>query len=455
MSALAARPADEFAAAGHVPLVGRVGDAVLFRNSNGVVTVTRFIADVARCADLLGDAGHVVNCCVDRYWFTVGFAAAVLRGQITLLTGDHAARGLAALAGRYGSVRVISDRRQGALPLPQDAIGWWDSDVTGAPVPVPEIPADRVAVIAFTSGSTGTPVGTAKTFAELAARSEAAAARFGFEAAGSATIIGTVPPHHMYGFETTILLPLHAPVASWRDPVFYPADLHAPLAVARGGAVLVTTPLQLRAMLDVVPAHPPAAVISATAPLDAALAAEIERRWNTRVLEIFGATEVGSIASRRTVVDAAWSVYPGVRLAGDPPMVSAPGAPARVLNDLIELGADGTSFRLMGRSGDIVKLGGRRASLAGLTRILTDMPGVQDGIFLAPDDLDTRPTARLLALAVAPTRSASDLLAALRDRIDPIFLPRPLLCVPQLPRNPLGKLSREALLALAAGAGPQ
>ena len=38
---------------------------------------------------------------------------------------------------------------------------------------------------------------------------------------------------------------------------------------------------------------------------------------------------------------------------------------------------------------------------------------------------------------------------ALRLRLDPVFLPRPLLLVPRLPRNETGKLPREALLKFA------
>jgi len=39
---------------------------------------------------------------------------------------------------------------------------------------------------------------------------------------------------------------------------------------------------------------------------------------------------------------------------------------------------------------------------------------------------------------------------ALRERIDPLFLPRPLLFVDALPRNGTGKLPRAALDALIA-----
>jgi acyl-coenzyme A synthetase/AMP-(fatty) acid ligase len=37
-------------------------------------------------------------------------------------------------------------------------------------------------------------------------------------------------------------------------------------------------------------------------------------------------------------------------------------------------------------------------------------------------------------------------MGALRERMDPAFLPRPLVLVEALPRNALGKLPREALL---------
>ena len=94
----------------------------------------------------------------------------------------------------------------------------------------------------------------------------------------------------MYGLETTVLLPLHAEVASWCEPVFYPADLQQALNAQTAMSVLVTSPLQLRAMLEMTgAARLPGMVISATAPLDRQLAALAETRWGTQVLEIFGA----------------------------------------------------------------------------------------------------------------------------------------------------------------------
>ena len=57
---------------------------------------------------------------------------------------------------------------------------------------------------------------------------------------------------------------------------------------------------------------------------------------------------------------------------------------------------------------------------------------------------------RLIALVVAPGLSEREILTALAERLDPLFLPRPLLKVEALPRNETGKITRERLLALVA-----
>jgi acyl-coenzyme A synthetase/AMP-(fatty) acid ligase len=62
------------------------------------------------------------------------------------------------------------------------------------------------------------------------------------------------------------------------------------------------------------------------------------------------------------------------------------------------------------------------------------------------DDAITRP----MAFVVAPRLSRETVLERLRQRLDPVFLPRPLYLVRALPRNATGKLPREMLAALAA-----
>jgi acyl-coenzyme A synthetase/AMP-(fatty) acid ligase len=318
-----------------VPLLARGAGEVLFRGPGRDFTAAAFLADVAREAEALPPARHVLNLCQDRYRFAVGFAAALLRGQVSLLTSERAPERLRALAARFEDVAAITDQEGAALPVPHRRIAA-EGAAAGGGFAVPEIPAGQLAAIVFTSGSTGEPVGTEKHWGTLAARSIAGGARF-FAGERPVTVLGTVPPWHMYGFETTLLLPLHAACASWCAPLFYPSDVRDAAEAVPGPRVLVTTPLQLRALLQAAVALPAiAAVISATAPLDAGLAAEAEARWGTQMLEIFGATEVGSIASRRTIAGSDWTLYDGVRLepAEDGVRVLAPPAPPGMLNDV-------------------------------------------------------------------------------------------------------------------------
>jgi acyl-coenzyme A synthetase/AMP-(fatty) acid ligase len=432
-------------------LIDRAPDAILFRRDGTEITAHALLRAAHALADALPEGGHLVNLCRDREAFATAFLAALLRGRLCLLTGARGGEALEALVRSHPDCLVATDEAAPALPtgLPTLMVRPGAGlSLEGVP-DNPCLPPDQPVAIVFTSGSTGRPVGHVKTWGALVARSRAAAQRFGLHPPG-ASLIGTVPPQHMYGFETTVLLPFHAPVESWCGANFFPQDIRAALAAMPGPRVLVTTPLQLRALLQAAPdltgLH---AAISATAPLDAELAARAESAWQAPILEIFGATEVGSIASRRTVEGETWTTYPGLTLETGPDgaRIAGPHAQAVLLDDDIAPAGPGR-FSLLGRRADIVKLGGHRASLAGLDRILRGVEGVQDGIFVVPEDLDQRSTARLLAVVVAPDLCAQDLLRALRGRIDPLFLPRRVIHVPALPRNEMGKLPRERLLDL-------
>jgi acyl-coenzyme A synthetase/AMP-(fatty) acid ligase len=124
-----------------------------------------------------------------------------------------------------------------------------------------------------------------------------------------------------------------------------------------------------------------------------------------------------------------------------------------VLNDIVALEGD-EHFRLLGRSSDLVNVAGKRSSVAYLTHQLTTIPGVLDGAYFMPDEKDTvNNVARLAAVVVAPTLDARRLREALRARVDPVFLPRPLVFIDALPRTDTGKVPREVLQRLLVSRG--
>ncbi len=414
------------------------------------ITILDFVADVAALAARLPDRKHVVNLCVDRYRFTVAFGAALARRQVSLLPSHRTPEFLAGLARVHPDLYCLADETVEWCPL--EAIPY-PSDLapgTGDPA-VPAFPPEQVAAIAFTSGTTGAPTPHVKLWGALVQGARAEAQALGIDRLAGATLVGTVPPQHMYGLESTVLLVLQHRFAMEGGRPFYPRDVGEALARVPAPRVLITTPVHLRALdTDETELPPLACVVSATAPLAPEAAQRAERRYRAPVLEIYGFTEAGMVASRRTVEGETWRLLPGVALRRDGEGWWAESghvpAPAR-FSDLIDV-FDGERFALRGRASDVVNVAGKRASLAGLNAQLLAIPGVVDGAFFVPEDNGTG-VRRLAAFVVAPGLSARRVLEELRRRVDPAFVPRPLRLVARLPRNATGKLTAEDLGTLA------
>ena len=268
------------------------------------------------------------------------------------------------------------------------------------------------------------------------------------------SLVTTVPPQHMYGLEWSVLVPLAVGAAVDAGRPFFPEDVRRTLARVPAPRALITTPVHLAACVGARLDWPVIDfVVSATAPLSAELASEVEVCLRTRVFEIYGCTEAGSMASRRTCAGPEWRWLDTVRsrtTAGDT-VIEADFLAAPVpLADTLECGHDGR-FLLHGRRRDLVKVAGKRASLHDLNLKLASVPGVRDGVFVVPEG-HTDEVGRLAAVVAAPGLDRADLLRALRRLIDPAFLPRPLLFVDALPRNPAGKIPRQRLLDLIQSA---
>jgi acyl-coenzyme A synthetase/AMP-(fatty) acid ligase len=436
----------------------READDIVARRGREGIDVRQFLADAARVAAALPEAGQVVNLCGDRYRFAVGLCAAMLHEQVSLLPSGTAPELLRQLARDYPGVYALADADLPECPLPVCRIDALPAG-TRALSSVPAFPAQRTAVIAFTSGSTGRPMPHAKRWGSLCHSTRAEADDLGLRDGGAVTVLATVPAQHMYGLETSVLMPLQGGLALCAARPFYPADIRAALEEISGQRVLVTTPVHLRALLAEEQRLPPLRlIVCATAPLSPAAAAEAEQRYATALMEIYGFTEAGQVAWRRTTDGPTWHTLTGLRLRVDDQGAWFGGGmlgQELLANDVIEAQGEG-GFTLHGRNADLVNIGGKRTSLAYLAQQLLSVEGVRDAAFFAPDREDeSGRVMRLTAFVVAPTLDRSSILRALRERIDPVFLPRPLHLVDALPRNATGKLPRESLAALARALAPR
>ena len=433
-----------------LPLTTRSPDELVMLHDGEPVSIGRLIARAEALAQQLPPGSAVVNLCQDRHAFSVSFAAAIMAGGCNLLPANRLKATVDDLIDGFEGAVVVSDQAlegfTGALIDPAEALAG-----QGSTADIPRIPAEQLAAVVFTSGSTGPASRIDKPWRTLHDSSLLNFAEL--DPPAGAHVLATVPPQHMWGLETSVLMPWFGPITVASAHPFFIADICRQLENLEQPRMLISTPVHLRALAESGIELPDIErIYSATAPLSRSLARRIERLSGANLIEIYGCSETGCLARRRTAQTSDWQLFDAFRLApGSAGTVATaehlPG-PVRLM-DQLQL-RTGNRFRLLGRQSDLVNIAGKRASLTELTATLVDIPGVLDGVIFQPPEAADGPAQRLAALVVAPGLTPADIRRALGRRIDPAFMPRPLRLVERLPRAETGKLPRHLLLQFFA-----
>lgn len=401
----------------------------------------------------------IINLCEDRYHFLVLFTAGMLESRTTIMPANRSEGELARLVAANVHVDKVSDldienicQLEINAPAGQNVqknLSW----------NINLIPDELIVAELYTSGSSGTPVGHNKTWRQLVDAAQQVYARFSLnsgesresETRGAKTsIIATVPPQHMFGFELSIVLPLVCNVSVYYSLPFYPFDIQCALADMPAPRILVTTPTHLKACVTLQQDWPAVeGIISATSPLSNELACQVEGVLNTKVEEIYGCSEAGAIATRRVTKNANWELLDdySLEIVNGETQLRVPSVmdPIRLPDQIISLSE--RFFNLTGRVNDMIKVGGKRGSLADLTARLKAVQGVKDAVVFRHEQNSQRQ--RLAALVVVEKTSsinAREIREALLKNIDAVFLPRPIGLVHSLPYNATGKLPASDLM---------
>ncbi|MBD3776933.1 MAG: AMP-binding protein [Thiotrichales bacterium] len=431
-------------------------DAWLLTDGTDGYSTSAIISAAWHLAQHLPAKPHVVNLFSDRHAFLVVLLAVAMRSGTLLLPSSTTSRALDDIQAFFPDrlLWLASD----CSILNRPGAEWISSeDIRDSLAEEPSASLEQMLaafdfnsdVVMFTSGSTGLPKPVRKTWRELAVMGENAIARFGW-ADVKPYVVATVPQQHMFGFETTMLWPLLSGAQVYSGRPLFPEDIQAAINGVDGREVwLISTPLHLRKLLDygVEFTVPRLNILSATAPLSAELARDLSTHFNARVFEVYGSTETASLASRELLRNPLWRLYDGYRLSQQADSTNLhieALEQTHTLHDRLRL-VDGEHFELMGRQSDLVKVAGKRASLADLNRALLGIDGVEDATFWYDEGSD-----RMQALVVSATLDAARIRSALTPWMDPVFLPRRIHFVDSLPRNTVGKLPQAALAELVA-----
>ncbi len=410
---------------------------------------------------------------VELAWFARDADASAV-----IFSADHAERAASMLEGR-ASFRLED------LDHPNDA----RSSST-----LPMLDAGDVALLLYTSGTTGKPKGAMITHANVAIQAEIMREAWAFSP--DDTLLHALPLHHLHGVGISLFTSLLAGATSRMLPKFDAARVWDEIA-AGDVTVWMAVPTMYQKLLDALDAAPPdvaerwkkgAAALRLATSGSAALPVRLAERWRAITgsipLERFGMTEIGvgltnplASGARRPgwvgrpprtveirVIDERHSnvdVGQGELLVRGPSVFKGywrrPEATESAFDsgwfltgDRAERDATGV-VRLLGRTSvDILKSGGEKLSALEIEETLREHPAVREvAVIGLPDETWGQ---RVVAVIVAePGREADLTTEALRawsrERMAPYKAPREVILLPSLPRNALGKVVKPELIA--------
>jgi acyl-coenzyme A synthetase/AMP-(fatty) acid ligase len=431
---------------------------------NTKVNISQFLGHVYAVAELLPPHKYAINLCENRYLFMVSFCALLIKNQINLLPPNKKLMTQQWLIEKYKDVYVLDDSKLGesinftsvseseasGKESKQFVVNILKADFVNAEKikNIPNIPLNQLAAIAFTSGSTGESKPNEKTWQTIVESSQNNALNMLGNRNELMYQLATVPPQHMWGLETSVLLPLFTSICVADVKPLFPQDIYDALYALPSPRMLVSSPIHLRAIMKLnilSPYEAPikvALTLCATSPLSKDLAKDIEILFSSTLREIYGCSEIGSMAVRETSKEDVWQLFEGVDFSyqkNNMIMARTQYLPQKIeIFDDVKL-IDENHFILKGRSSDMIDVAGKRGSLQEINNVLLGFPELVDGVIFIPKN--NSKVERLVALVVLPDSIEVAILKNyLKKYLDDAFVPRVILKTNSLPRQENGKL---------------
>ncbi|NKJ47909.1 AMP-dependent synthetase [Burkholderia sp. SG-MS1] len=426
------------------------------RDRGEVLDRAAFRARVAAwIAQVRTQAAHRYALCIDDpFDFACALFALFACGKEPIIPANATPGYLADLADAYDALLTDADLPPFARQAGADASATFG---TGHRID-PHAP-----LTLYTSGSSGSPKPIRKTLAQFDAEVHTLELQWG-AVVGDATMLASVPHHHIYGLLFRVLWPLAAGRAFDRATSIEPLHLQSRIEQC-GATVVVSTPAQLSrwpalpGFASLAPA--PRAFFSSGGPLAPDAAQHYATAYGSAPLEIYGSTETGGIAWRRQDRTDAWQPVSRIEIRRDEDGALNVRSPHlghagwHRTDDQIACDEHGR-FRLQGRLDRVLKLDGKRVSLPELEARLALHPYVAQAALVPLAGASRERVGALVALTEAGSAALRDegrvlLARTLRRHLagyfDVVVLPRHWRFRLNLPFDARGKLPVSAVAA--------
>jgi len=231
-----------------------------------------------------------------------------------------------------------------------------------------------VALIMFTSGSSGKPKSVYKSFKQINSELQILENHWGKLSKDTLTL-GTVSHHHMFGLQFRLFWPFVSKTPFVNQDLVYIEQLKK---LSKFKINLISSPAHLEHFPETMEwseiKNSVKKIFSAGAPLSQKASLNVYKKIGVPVTEVYGSTETGAVSQREQTKDSFWNPLKGIsikeidkKLAINSPSVSEEGW--YISEDLCQVHENG-SFSLKGRADNIIKVGGKRVSKIAIEEIL-------------------------------------------------------------------------------------
>lgn len=410
------------------------------------ITWDTFKTDIAKIAHNISNEQNnaYVLACDDLYNFSIAFMALCSASKHIVIAPNHLPKTLQQISHECGA-QILTDE------------GVQKSTNSNVPdFKFKNIDPEHIFFTLYTSGSTGSPSLITKPLSALEEEAHTAHKLWRNMTEGGA-FASSVVHYHAYGLLFQFAWPLCTGIPFINERINYPEILenykNTPINFISSPAFL-SRYSQSPSFMDTVKSLK--FVTSAGSPLSK----DTARHFEKPIVEIYGSSETGIIATRTPQETEPWSLLPKVELKTDSQSSVLVRSPYTGLDewcaiqDTIKMSDDG-KFELMGRQDRIVKIHEKRVSLEQVekscleTKLINEIKALSLG-----EDAHLGCVAILndagnkVVLNEGKAALVNRLKAHLRLSFDSVLLPRKWRFVSEFPQNDMGKVLQSDLLSL-------